>query len=106
MLFRGLENASPSEGLKGLCLFSTCPPRAPHIIFNSQVLTMIHIIKALFIFPFVLGSLAVPLAKRTVVQVETDITEPSNRVTALRSAVQAFPSSGGSLASALVGFTR
>jgi hypothetical protein len=45
---------------------------------------------------------ATPLLKRTVAQVETDINNIGTAVTNLDNAINAFPSSGGSLAAALV----
>ena len=66
---------------------------------------MVRIASALLVLPFIFGSLASPLLRRTVAQVESDITGISTQVDALNTAIQAFPTSGGSLVDALVRLT-
>ncbi|ETW76169.1 hypothetical protein HETIRDRAFT_27192, partial [Heterobasidion irregulare TC 32-1] len=62
---------------------------------------MVRISSALLVLPFIFGSLASPLLRRTVAQVESDITGISTQVDALNTAIQAFPTSGGNLVDAL-----
>jgi len=48
------------------------------------------------------AGLSPPFAKRTVAQVQADIADISSKVTALDNAITSFPSTGGSLITALV----
>ncbi|THH14456.1 hypothetical protein EW146_g5882 [Bondarzewia mesenterica] len=62
---------------------------------------MVRITSAIVVFSFVLAALASPLSKRTVAQVESDISNINDQVNSLNTAIEAFPDSGGSLSEAL-----
>jgi hypothetical protein len=62
---------------------------------------MVQFTGLLVSFSLLTAAFSTPL-KRTVAQVEADLTNISNQVTALDNQINAFPNTGGSLAAALV----